>query len=87
MADKKPKKTFQDRLDDLTGLVEELERGELSLEDAIQRFEAGRNLHKELLEELDSYEKRIEKLVKDADGADTLEAVNRGGDDDTGPDG
>ena len=57
------KKPFRDRLDELQDVVEQLERGDLDLEDAIQRFEAGQKLHKELMDELGSYEKRLEKLV------------------------
>ena len=72
---KKRKKTFQERLEELQSIVEELESGDLSLEDAISRFEAGQKLHARLLEELDGYEKRIEKLVKGSDGEDRLEAV------------
>lgn len=75
-ADKKP---FRDRLDELTGLVEQLERGELDLEEAIARFETGQKLHKELMDELGSYEKRLEKLVRGPDGGDRL--VDAPGDD------
>jgi exodeoxyribonuclease VII small subunit len=56
--------------------VETLESGELSLEEAIERFEAGRRLHRELFEELEAYEKRIETL--DASDADREEPAGGG---------
>ena len=61
------KKTFQERMEFLEEIVESLEDGELDLEDAISRFEEGRKLEKELLAELASYEKRLDKLLADGD--------------------
>ncbi len=79
MTDPEEDKTsFRDRLDELTHLVEQLERGELDLEDAIKRFETGQKLHKELMDELGSYEKRLEKLVRGPEGADQLADVSDG---------
>ena len=72
----KRKKTFQERLEELQTIVEELESGDLSLEEAIARFEAGQKLHALLQKELQSYEKRIEKLVGDGEGRDRLETVS-----------
>jgi len=70
--------TFEQRLDRLSALVEELEQGELPLEQAMVRFEAGQKLHQELLAELQGYEKRVEKLVQGAHGQDQLEEQVRG---------
>ena len=56
-------KSFEDKLEELEGIVSELEGGELSLERAIERFEGGQKLHRELMKRLDGYEKRIEELV------------------------
>lgn len=75
MAKAQKKKPFKQRLDQLTELVEELERGELDLEEAIQRFEQGQKLHQELMDELGNYEKRLEKLVRGPDGKDHLADV------------
>ena len=69
----KQSRTFQERLDALTDLVEQLEQGELSLEEAIARFEEGQKLHRGLLDELGAYEKRVERIVRDTDGRDRLE--------------
>ena len=62
-------RSFKERLDTLSGLVERLERDELSLEEAIDRFEEGRRLHRELMDELSRYERRLEKLLQEATGA------------------
>lgn len=50
-------------MESLQGLVEKLEGGDLPLEEAIDRFEEGRKLHRELLAELDTYERRLEKVL------------------------
>ena len=70
--------TFEDRLQRLSSLVEELERGELSLEEAILRFEAGKLLHRGLLAELAAYESRLEKLIENPDGTDRAVEVSEG---------
>ena len=70
------KKPFKQRLDELTDLVEDLERGEIDLEEAILKFEQGQNLHRELMDELGAYEKRLEKLVRGPDGDDELAQVD-----------
>lgn len=76
-------RSFQERLEELTALVEELEGGELSLEQAIERFERGQKLHAGLLKDLEGYERRIEKLVQGPSGEDSLEQTPEG----TGGDG
>ncbi|MEE2712833.1 MAG: exodeoxyribonuclease VII small subunit [Planctomycetota bacterium] len=75
MAKPAKKKPFKQRLDQLTELVEDLERGELDLEDAILKFEEGQKLHRGLMDELGAYEKRLEKLVRGPDGEDALTDV------------
>lgn len=69
--------TFQQRMEKLRLLVEELEGGALSLEEAVSRFEEGRKLRASLQADLDTFEKRLEVLTKD-EGAE-----GRGGEDDT----
>lgn len=63
MAGPAKTKSFKERLDELSCVVEKLEGGDLSLEEAIERFEEGRRLHRALMEELAGYEKRLEKLA------------------------
>jgi exodeoxyribonuclease VII small subunit len=48
----------------LETIVEELEAGELSLEDSIARYEEGIQLSRRLTLVLDESEKRIERLVE-----------------------
>jgi exodeoxyribonuclease VII small subunit len=48
----------------LETIVEELEAGELSLEDSIARYEEGIQLSRRLTQVLDESEKRIERLVE-----------------------
>ncbi len=70
MSKERNSKSFQARLDELSGIVQSLDGGELSLEESVARFEQGRSLHQELLAELASYEQRLEKLSADNDAAD-----------------
>jgi exodeoxyribonuclease VII small subunit len=72
------KKSFQSRLQDLSAIVEDLERGDLDLEDAIGRFEAGKRLHAQLVAELDAYEKRLEILAQEPDGTARMDAWTAG---------
>ena len=61
---------FEASMKRLETIVEELESGELSLEDSIARYEEGVKLSRGLTARLDEAEKRIERLVEnDAQGA------------------
>lgn len=59
---------FEDAMKRLEIIVEELEGGQLSLEDSIARYEEGVRLSRRLTQTLDEAEKRIERLVESADG-------------------
>lgn len=72
MADKN-EKTFEENLNELEKIATELEKGELSLEDAISKFETGMNLSKECTKKLDLAEKRINILVQNENGEMTEE--------------
>ena len=63
-ADKK----FEDALQDLEGLVEKLDAGDLSLEESLQAFEDGVALVRFLEEKLTEVEKRVEVLTRDNSG-------------------
>lgn len=56
-------KTFEDNLKELEAIVTELEKGELSLEDAISKFENGIKVSKECNSKLEDAEKRINILL------------------------
>src|SRR5260221_10799209 len=53
---------FEQSMKRLETIVEELEAGELSLEDSIARYEEGIKLSRRLTQVLDESEKRIERL-------------------------
>jgi|SRR5262245_64421507 len=55
---------FEQSMKRLETIVEELESGELSLEDSIARYEEGIQLSRRLHKVLDESEKRIERLVE-----------------------
>lgn len=60
--------TFEEQLTALEGVVEQLERGDLTLEDSVRLFEEGVRLSKACKQELDAAEGRIELLVESASG-------------------
>jgi exodeoxyribonuclease VII small subunit len=66
MADKKAR--FEDAVKRLEQIVRELEAEELSLDDAIAKFEEGIKLGKVCRELLEKAEKRIKVLVEDEAG-------------------
>lgn len=66
MADKKP--TFEKDLEKLEETVQALEEGGLSLDDALKRFEEGIALAARCEKALTEAEKKIEILLKNAQG-------------------
>ncbi|MGH7875283.1 MAG: exodeoxyribonuclease VII small subunit [Candidatus Binatia bacterium] len=65
---------FESALEDLELIVEQLETGELSLEDSLTAFEKGVGLVKFCNQKLSEVEKKIELLVKDKEGKLQLKA-------------
>ncbi len=59
---------FETALEELEQVVEQLESGELSLEDSLSAFEKGVGLVKICNQKLNDVEKKIEVLVKDKEG-------------------
>lgn len=78
-ADSGPQPAFEDALKRLETIVEELESGELTLEDSIARYEEGVKLSRRLTHVLDEAEKRIERLVENAEGEPETEVLEPGG--------
>jgi exodeoxyribonuclease VII small subunit len=69
MAKKDPTdKTFESALEELESVVEQLESGDLSLEDSLAAFEKGVGLVKYCNQKLSEVEKKVEFLIKDRDG-------------------
>ena len=58
---------FETRLERLRKIVDELERGELPLEKAIERYEEGVSVLKVCAETLANARLRVEELSRDAD--------------------
>lgn len=69
MKDKiKENETFEDNLKQLENIANDLEKGNLSLEESIEIFEKGIKLSKECSEKLEKAEKRINILVQTDNG-------------------
>ncbi|UCG53652.1 MAG: exodeoxyribonuclease VII small subunit [Candidatus Latescibacterota bacterium] len=76
----KKKERFEDSMKKLEAIVDELEKGDFSLEESIGKFEEGLKLGKLCRELLEKAEKRIKLLseeegntVKEEDAPDDLE--------------
>src|SRR5262245_26361499 len=61
-------KKFEIALEELESVVEQLESGDLSLEDSLAVFEKGVSLVQYCNQKLTEVEKRVEVLVKDKEG-------------------
>ena len=64
--------SFESQLSALEKIVRELERGDLPLEDSLKFFEEGVRLSRECQERLNQAERKIETLLRDADGRPVL---------------
>jgi exodeoxyribonuclease VII small subunit len=60
----KKKINFEESLSELETLVEEMEQGNLSLEDSLSRFEKGISLTTECQQALQSAELKVRELVE-----------------------
>lgn len=58
------KKTFEDNLKDLEAIVTRLENGDVPLEEAIEQFQKGMALSKELQKTLQDAEKTLVKVMQ-----------------------
>ena len=65
--------TFEQALDRLESLVDQLERGELPLEASLQAFEEGMKLSRLCSRQLEEAEKRVRVLSEGAGGEAVLE--------------
>jgi exodeoxyribonuclease VII small subunit len=69
--------TFEASLSNLEKIVRRLEEGDLPLEESLKLFEDGVRLSRECQERLNQAERRIEVLLKDADGNPALNVVGQ----------
>jgi exodeoxyribonuclease VII small subunit len=63
-------KTFEASLNELEKIVKQLEDGDMPLEESLKLFEDGVRLSRECRERLTNAERRIEVLMREADGDD-----------------
>ena len=61
-------KTFESSLAELEKIVEQLENGDLPLEESLKLFETGVKLSRVCRDRLSEAERRIEVLMKDGNG-------------------
>lgn len=69
---------FEAAIEDLEQVVEQLESGDLSLEDALAAFEKGVGLVRYCNQKLSEVEKKVELLIKDKEGQLQLKAFGNG---------
>jgi len=60
--------TFEDSLKQLEKIVDQLERGDLPLEESVRLFEDGVRLSTACKQELDAAEGKVQILMKERDG-------------------
>ena len=63
MATKKTDINFEKALEELEGIVEDLESGDLSLENSLKSFEKGIKLARQCQEQLSKAELQVQKLI------------------------
>jgi exodeoxyribonuclease VII small subunit len=61
--------SFEESLKKLETVVEQLEKGDLSLEDSLRLFEEGVELSAACKKDLDAAEGKVQMLIKQRDGA------------------
>jgi len=76
VSPKKPSlKNFEHKLEELEDLVENLESGDLDLEEALTQFEKGIKMTRECQQALNAAEQRV-KILVEKDGEDQLVDLN-----------
>ena len=65
---KEEKINFEETMQKLESIVQELEKGNLNLDDSIKKFEEGITLSKNASKYLDDAEKKITILINDEEG-------------------
>ena len=65
MVNKKTDINFEKALEELEGIVEKLESGDLSLENSLKSFEKGIKLARQCQEQLSKAELQVQKLIEE----------------------
>lgn len=68
MTGNRKKAGLENAMEKLEAIVADLEEGEFTLEEALDKFEQGLKLGKQCRKFLDQAELRVKKLVENADG-------------------
>ena len=61
--------SFEESIKKLESIVDQLEKGDLSLEESLKLFEEGVGLSTACKQELDAAEGKVEMLIKQRDGS------------------
>lgn len=72
----KKSKKFEDKMKELETIVEELEKGDIDLDESIEKYTKAMNLIKECDLELKNIEEKIAKIVKDDGSLEEFEIEN-----------
>ena len=62
------KKSFEEQISELENIINELENGNLNLDDSVVKFEEGMKISKECSKMLENAEKKITILLNGQDG-------------------
>ena len=65
MAQKKEEETFEESLEKLENIVKKLESGDISLDDAINKFTEAMQLSKTCNEKIKNAEENVNKILKE----------------------
>ena len=68
--------TFEDAMQALETVVNELEAGELTLDESLAKYEAGVKMYRVCHKLLEGAEQKVQKLLKDDEGRFRTEALD-----------
>lgn len=68
MSEKEESKSFENLMQKLENIVQTLEKGDLNLDESVEKFEEGMKISKECNKMLESSEKRISILLENSNG-------------------
>jgi exodeoxyribonuclease VII small subunit len=69
---------FEEALKKLEKIVEDLEKGDLSLDEALKKYQEGIELSRNCAQKLESAKKKVELLGKNKKGEFELKPLNEG---------
>lgn len=72
MSKKSASPNFDTAMEELEEIVNQLEAGDLSLDESLAAYERGINLARQCEKALDTVERKVQKLLEDSDGIATV---------------